>query len=158
MITKAMTVLMISPTNSRPSIGCGIRLHLERGTKLLRIKGIVDESFIDPEILRTTPARLRAVTLIEKGDPREPRGALSTERGRLVPELFTDRAVPVSTAALVLREGVAAIAELDPNRLRRKLGHGGRLGGVRGVRPQICSGLQSSNRDQWKTSRICHLT
>jgi hypothetical protein len=41
-----------------------------------------------------------------------------------VPELFADRAVPVSIAALVLREGVAAIAELDPNRLRRELGHG----------------------------------
>jgi hypothetical protein len=76
MITTAMTVLMISPTNSRPRIGCGIRLHLERGTKLLRIKGIVDESFIDTEILRTTPARLRTLTLIEKGDPREPRGSL----------------------------------------------------------------------------------
>jgi hypothetical protein len=40
-----------------------------------------------------------------------------------VPELFADRAVPLATAALVLGKGVAAITELDPNRLRRKLSH-----------------------------------
>jgi len=51
--------------------------------------------------------------------------SFSTVRDRLVPELFADRAVPVSTATLVLGEGVAAIAELDPKRLRRKLSHGG---------------------------------
>ena len=50
---------------------------------------------------------------------------LSTEVDRLVPELFADRAVPVSTAVLVLREGVTAIAELDPKCLRRKLSHSG---------------------------------
>ncbi|HXZ98506.1 MAG TPA: hypothetical protein VED24_03985 [Candidatus Acidoferrum sp.] len=42
-----------------------------------------------------------------------------------MPELFTDRAVPVPATVLVLREGVAAIAELDPKCLRRKLSHGG---------------------------------
>jgi hypothetical protein len=45
MTTTAIAVLMISPVNSRPRIGCGISLHLKHATKLLVIKGIVDESF-----------------------------------------------------------------------------------------------------------------
>jgi len=58
-----MRVLMISPTNSRPRIGCAIRLHLERGTKLLRIKGIVDESYNDPETQTITLAGVLAVNI-----------------------------------------------------------------------------------------------
>jgi hypothetical protein len=45
MTTAAIAVLMISPVNSRPSIGCAISLHLKDATKLAIIKWIAYESF-----------------------------------------------------------------------------------------------------------------
>jgi hypothetical protein len=81
MITTAMRVLTISPTNSRPRIGCGIRLHLEHGTKPLCIKGIVDESYNDPETQRAIPARILAVNINRGKEPTE------TERVSLLKEI-----------------------------------------------------------------------
>jgi hypothetical protein len=85
------------------------------------------------------------VDLIEEMGPTRT-GWVPSERDLLAPELLVDCAVPVSTAALVHREGVAAIAELDPKRLRGTLTHVTCLGRVREGRPQICSGFQGCSK------------
>jgi hypothetical protein len=65
----------------------------------------------------------------ERGPTRT--GWVPSEGDLLAPELLADCGVPVSTAALVHREGVAGIAELDPKRLRGTLTHVTCLGRVR---------------------------
>jgi hypothetical protein len=72
---------------------------------------------MDSRELRVLAAKINR----ERGPTRTER--VPNERDRLMPELLADRTVPVSTAALMHREGVAAIAELDPKRLRRTLSH-----------------------------------
>ena len=42
--TAAIAVLVISPMNSIPSIGCVMSLHFKRATKLAMIKEVVDHS------------------------------------------------------------------------------------------------------------------